>query len=62
MVEKNPDLLQYIIYYNFHGTLWFQLEDMFQVIDTPQGIEQITVWERPRETNRIEPVTRPGYV
>ena len=24
-------------------TLWFQLEDMFQLIGTPQGIEQVTV-------------------
>ena len=24
-------------------TLWFQLEDMFQLIGTPQGIEQVTL-------------------
>ena len=25
------------------GTLWFQLEDMFQLIVTPQGIEKVTI-------------------
>ena len=24
-------------------TLWFQLEDMFQLIVTPQGIEKVTI-------------------
>ena len=24
-------------------TLWFQLEDMFQIIVTPQGIEKVTI-------------------
>ena len=25
------------------STLWFQLEDMFQLIVTPQGIEKVTI-------------------
>ena len=25
------------------GTLWFQLEDMFQLIVTPQGIEKVMI-------------------
>ena len=25
------------------GTLWFQLEDMFQLIVTPQGNEKVTI-------------------
>ena len=25
------------------STLWFQLEDMFQLIGTPQGIEKVTL-------------------
>ena len=27
----------------FLSTLWFQLEDMFQLIVTPQGIEKVTI-------------------
>ena len=27
----------------YKGTLWFQLEDMFQLIVTPQGIEKVTI-------------------
>ena len=27
----------------FAVTLWFQLEDMFQLIGTPQGIEHVMV-------------------
>ena len=26
-----------------HVTLWFQLEDMFQLIVTPQGFEKVTI-------------------
>ena len=26
-----------------NNTLWFQLEDMFQLIVTPQGIEKVTI-------------------
>ena len=29
--------------FEFPGTLWFQLEDMFQLIVTPQGIEKVTI-------------------
>ena len=34
-------------------TLWFQLEDMFQLIGTPQGIEQVTV--QLKETPTVQP-------
>ena len=27
----------------YSNTLWFQLEEMFQLIGTPQGIEQVAV-------------------
>ena len=27
----------------YKGTLWCQLEDMFQLIVTPQGIEKVTI-------------------
>ena len=26
-----------------YPTLWFQLEDIFQIIGTPQGIEKVTI-------------------
>ena len=31
------------IFENMISTLWFQLEDMFQSIVTPQGIEKVTI-------------------
>ena len=27
----------------FQATLWFQLEDMFQLMVTPQGIEKVAI-------------------
>ena len=32
------------------GTLWCQLEDMFQLIVTPQGIEKVTVQSKDTPT------------
>ena len=33
--------LPFIVAYS--GTLWFQLEDMFQLIVTPQGVEKVMI-------------------
>ena len=33
----------WLVYIALESTLWFQLEDMFQLIGTPQGIEQVTL-------------------
>ena len=41
MVAHN--LNERIVYAKLMGTLWCQLEDMFQLIVTPQGIEKVTI-------------------
>ena len=32
-----------LLLFLFNNTLWCQLEDMFQLIVTPQGIEKVTI-------------------
>ena len=40
---SNFSFLQKWKLYALSTTLWFQLEDMFLLIGTPQGIEEVTV-------------------
>ena len=38
-----PKYFAWLSWYWKLRTLWFQLEDMFQLIVTPQGIEKVTI-------------------
>ena len=43
--SRLPDMLaiDFTKYQHIVGTLWCQLEDMFQLIVTPQGIEKVMI-------------------
>ena len=41
--QRHLVLEMILCYIHWRITLWFQLEDMFQLIITPQGIEKVTI-------------------